>query len=372
MIIMKKALLLLIIMTPFVFVAAKNPAPKKGTKIRPISNINIYPDNRPAAKFRLDAWDCGVVLKHGSGPDSCDYLGARDVWVWEDMGAYYMHYDGAGLKGWLACLAVSKDLVKWETSGPAIDFGVSPQKDCASASYGTTYFDGTKWHLFYLGTPNVTRKPDYIPAFPYLTMKAEGNSPTGPWTKRYDITPFEPKKNTYYDATASPGQIIKTEREYLMFFSASTGSPKIMRTISLARTNNLDGSWTIDTKPMLPPDEQIENTSLYFEEFSRTWFLFTNHVGLKDKLEYTDAVWVYWSKDLNHWNPANKAIVLDASNSKWSHHIIGLPSVVKLGNRLAVFYDGNDEQEMPKGVKSHMNRDVGLAWIDLPIRLPGN
>jgi predicted GH43/DUF377 family glycosyl hydrolase len=201
-------------------------------------------------------------------------------------------------------------------------------------------------------------------------MKAEGNSPTGPWVKRYDITPFEPKKGTYYDATTSPGQIIKTEKEYLMFFSASTGSPKIMRTISLARTNNLDGSWTIDAKPMLPPEEQIENTSLYFEKSSKTWFLFTNHVGLKDKLEYTDAVWVYWSKDLNCWDTANKAIVLDSTNSNWSKHIIGLPSVVKSGNRLAVFYDGNDEQVMPKGVKSHMNRDVGLAWIDLPILLP--
>jgi predicted GH43/DUF377 family glycosyl hydrolase len=343
---------------------------QKGTQIIARTDANVYPDNRPAATYRLEAKDAGVVLKHGSGPDSCDYLGSRDVWVWEDKGNFYMHYDGAGPKGWLACLAVSKDLVKWETKGPAIELGASTQNDCASASYGTTYYDGKKWHLFYLGTPNVTRKPDFIPAFPYLTMKAESNAPTGPWRKRYDITPFEPKKGTWYDATTSPGQIIKTDKEYLMFFSASTGSPKIMRTISLARTNNLDGSWLIDSKPMLPPEEQIENSSLYFEQSTKTWFLFTNHVGLKDKLEYTDAIWVYWSKELNSWNPANKAIVLDPSGSVWSKHIIGLPSVVKYGNRLAVFYDGNDEPVMPKGVKSHMNRDIGLAWIDLPIILP--
>ena len=201
-------------------------------------------------------------------------------------------------------------------------------------------------------------------------MKAESNSPTGPWKKRYEITPFEPKKETYYDATTSPGQIIKSGNEYLMFFSASTGFPKIMRTISLARTENLDGKWNIDSKPMLPPEEQIENSSLYFQQSDKTWFLFTNHVGLKANLEYTDAIWVYWSKDLNHWNPANKAVVLDSSNSKWSMHIIGLPSVVKSGNQLAVFYDGNEDPVMPKGVKSHMNRDIGLAWIDLPIKLP--
>lgn len=343
---------------------------KKGSKITAVENVNQYPDNRPAAKFRLEAKNAGVVLKHGSGPDSCDYLGARDVWVWEDSGKFYMHYDGAGPRGWLACLAESSDLMKWITRGPALDFGSSGQKDCASASYATTYFDGKKWHLFYLGTPNVTKKPDYIPAFPYLTMKAESNSPTGPWKKRYDITPFEPKKGTYYDATTSPGQIIKSGNDFLMFFSASTGSPKIMRTISLARTNNLDGSWVIDPIPMLPPEEQIENSSIYFEKSTKTWFLFTNHVGLKDHLEYTDAIWVYWSDDLNSWNPANKAIVVDSSVTRWSKHITGLPSVVKFHDRLAVFYDGNDAPEIPKGVKSHMNRDIGLAWIDLPIILP--
>jgi len=341
-----------------------------GTRINAITDPKEYSDNRPSARYRLESFDAGVVFKHGQGPDSCDYLGARDIWVWEYKGKYYMHYDGAGPKGWLACLATSSDLLTWEAKGPIIDYGDKIQKDCASASYGTTYFDGTKWHLFYLGTPHVTKKPDFIPAFPYLTMKAEGNSPSGPWRKRYDITPFEPQKDTYFAATASPGFIVKNGAKFLMFFSASTGSPKIMRTISLARTGDLDGAWIIDPIPMLPPEEQIENSSLYFEETNKTWFLFTNHVGLKDKLEYTDAIWVYWSKDLNKWNSSDKAIVLDSSSSKWSKHIIGLPSVVRFGNKLAVFYDGNMEQEMPKGVKSHMNRDIGMAWINLPIVLP--
>jgi hypothetical protein len=47
-----------------------------------------------------------------------------------------------------------------------------------------------------------------------------------------------------------------------------------------------------------------------------------------------------------------------------------LPSVVKAGNRLAIFYDGNPEPAIPAGVKSHMHRDIGLAWLDLPTRLP--
>jgi len=351
-------------------VQCSNKAKVSGTQIKPIKQTTSYQDNRPSVKFRLEAKDAGIVYKHGQGPDSCDYIGARDIWVWEDKGTFYMHYDGAGPKGWLACLAVSKDLTNWEAKGPALAFGKPESKDCASASYGTTCFDGKKWHMFYLGTPNVTPKPDYIPGFPYLCLKAEGNSPTGPWNKRYDITPFEPKEGTYYSSCISPGHIVKNENEYMMFFSASTGDPKIMRTISLARTNDLDGKWKIDEKPILPVEEQIENTSLYFEKSNQTWFIFTNHVGIKGNLEYTDAIWVYWSKDLNNWDPANKAVVIDSTTSTWSKHIIGLPSVVQMGNRLAVFYDGNNQAVMPQGFKSHMNRDIGLAWINLPIVPP--
>lgn len=328
-----------------------------------------HEDGRPQAKLRLNAKDQGIVFHHGDGPNQCDYLGARDVWVFENAGNYFMHYDGAGPQGWLSCLATSKDLEHWSAQGPILDFGAKGNDDCASASYGTTYFDGKKWHMFYLGTPHTTPSPDFIPAFPYLTMKAEGDSPSGPWKKQYEVTPFKVKANSYYSGCASPGFIVKNKNEYLMYFSASTDNP-ILRTISLARTKDLNSPWILDAEPMLPPTEQIENSSLYFEKTNKTWFMFTNHVGIKNGLEYTDAIWVYWSKDLTKWNPANKAVVLDSKNCKWSKHIIGLPSVVQIGNRLAIFYDGSDSVPIPNGVKSHMNRDIGLAWLELPLNAP--
>jgi predicted GH43/DUF377 family glycosyl hydrolase len=340
-----------------------------GSRIEPTVEPVKYPDGRPAARWRLEAQDHGVVLRHGSGPEKCDTLGARDVWVWENGGTYFMHYDGAGPKGWLACLATSRDLVNWTPKGPVLDFGKAGEDDSASASYGVTFFDGREWHLFYLGTPNVTPPPDLIPGFPYLTLKARSDSPEGPWQKQKAIIPFRTKPGTYYSATASPGHVIRQGVEYLMFFSASTDQP-IKRTLSVARTKDLNGPWTIAPEPIVPLEEQVENSSLYYDEESKTWFLFTNHVGLEDGLEYTDAIWVYWTKDLNHWNRDHKAVVLDRTNCKWSKHIIGLPSVVKSGNRLAIFYDGNDSPKMPGGVKSHMNRDVGLAWLDLPLIPP--
>ena len=117
--------------------------------------------------------------------------------------------------------------------------------------------------------------------------------------------------------TASPGQIVKQGDGYRMFFSAATDHP-IRRTIGIARTKNLDGPWTLDAQPILPATEQVENTSLYYEPANQTWFLFTNHVGL-DGFEFTDAVWVYWSKTLDRWDPADKAVVLGARSprSNW-------------------------------------------------------
>jgi len=322
-----------------------------------------YSDNRPSAKLRMDAEDKGIVLKYGDGPESCDVLGARDVWVFESDGTYYMHYDGAGMKGWLCCLATSRDLVTWEKKGAVLQLGKPGEPDSKSASYGTTYFDGKRWHMFYLGTPNVTPAPDLIPSFPYLNMKAESNSPSGPWVKRGDIVPFKPKENTFYSSTSSPGYIVKNRDEYLMFFSAADYT--IKRTICIARTKDLDSPWKIDPAPIVPPEEQIENSSLYYEPSNHTWFLFTNHIGLDKDGEYTDAVWVYWSKDLNHWNTEHKAIVIDRQNCKWSQRCIGLPSVVKYKNRLAVFYDAPGANSV-----SHMRRSVGLAWLRLPLMPP--
>lgn len=330
-----------------------------------LATAQQYPDGRPTATLRIDAQDQGIVLRYGDGPDQCDMLGARDVWVFEADGTYYMHYDASGPEGWLSSLAVSEDLVNWEKRGPILDFGQPGEEDSKGACYGVTYHDGAQWHMFYLGTPNVSPPPDLIPIFPYLTMKAKGKSPAGPWIKQEEVVPFRPKQGTYYSATASPGQVIKYGDEYLQFFSSTTRKPEsqyVQRTLGIARTEDLDGEWTVDPQPIVPIEEQIENSSLYYEKINKTWFLFTNHIGIDDGHEFTDAIWVYWSKDLNQWNPANKAIVLDGKNCSWSKKCIGLPSVVQVGKRLAIFYDA------PGGNStSHMKRHVGLAWLDLPL-----
>lgn len=324
-------------------------------------NVRRYEDGRPHATLRLEAKDHGVVLRHGSGPDGCDALGAREALVFEERGEYHLFYDGAGPRGWRACLAVSQDLMSWERRGAILELGPPGARDSAAATSPWMIHDGREWHMFYLGTPHATPAPDYVPQFPYYTLKAHADALAGPWRKQPEIVPFSTQPGTYYADTASPGHVVKAGDEYLMFFSAS-----MPRTLGIARTRDLNGVWSVDAKPILPPEEQIENSSLYYEKENGTWFLFTNHVGIENGVEYTDAVWVYWTQDLEHWDARNKAVVLDGENCTWSRKCIGMPSVIRVGNKLAVMYDAPGGDSI-----SHMRRDIGLAWLALPLNAPG-
>ncbi len=328
-----------------------------------------YRDGRPSAALRLAARDHGIVLRYGDGPERCDHLGAREAIVFQSGDTYYLHYDGAGPRGWLACLATSRDLVHWTKKGPILDFGKPGEPDSACACSPWVYFDGHLWHMFYVATPLATPPPDCVPAVPYLTCKATSRAPGGPWIKQKDLVPFRPKPGTYYADTANSGFVLKHGDEYLMFFSAAAftaeSPPVLKRTLGIARTKDLNGPWQVDPRPAVPPDEQIENSSLYFEPACQTWFLFTNHIGIDSRGEYTDGIWVYWSKDVNRWDPRCKAVVLDDRNCSWSKDCIGMPTVIAAGRRLALLYDGPGAKSV-----SHMRRNIGLAWLDLPLVPP--
>lgn len=325
-----------------------------------------YVDGRPSANLRVLCTDEGIVMNYDNGPDSCDTFGAREAVVNKEGDIYYLFYDGAGKDGWISCLAESKDLRNWAKKGAILTLGEPGKNDSKSASSPWVIKENNTWHMFYIGTPNTTPPPYRIPAFPYLTMKARASSLAGPWIKQYDVTPLPPKNNSYYTVTSSPGFIVKNEGEYLQFFSGATQEGKVIkRTLGIARTRDLNKSWNIDEKPIFPLDEQVENSSVFFDEQTRTWYLFTNHIGINEKREeYTDAIWVYWSKDINKWNAVNKAIVLDGSNCKWSKGAIGMPSVIKVGNKLAMLYDAAEGNSI-----GHMQRSIGLAWMELPLKI---
>lgn len=325
-----------------------------------------YIDSRPTTNQRMPFVDEGIVMRYGDGPDSSDTYGAREAVVNRVGDTYYLFYDGAGKHGWIACLAESNDLITWTKKGNILTLGDDGKNDSKSASSPWVVKEKDTWHMFYVGTPNTTPPPYRIPAFPYLTMKARAKSLRGPWIKQYDVTPLPPKQNSYYTVTSSPGFVVKNKKEYLQFFSGATQDGKIVkRTLGVARTRDLNQSWVIDEKPLFPLEEQIENSSLFFDKQTKTWYLFTNHIGINEKREeYTDAIWVYWTKDINKWSATDKAVALDGKNCSWSKGAIGMPTVIQVENRLALLYDASEGASI-----GHMQRSIGLAWLGLPLRV---
>lgn len=323
----------------------------------------MYLDGRPEATLRMEAKDQGIILRHGDIYGSPDLIGAREALIFKEHDVYHLFYDGMrpGHPGCCICLATSRDLVRWEKHGQVLENGQPGELDSSNGS-PWVYHENGIWHMFNVGSPNGLH-------FPYLTFKAKSASLAGPWTRQKEPV-LQPRANTYYSITASAGCVVKHDGEYLQFFSSTTmkeGQACVLRTLGIARTQDLDGAWSIDPAPILPIQEQVENSFLYYEPACSTWFLFTNHIGYYEYGgEYTDAIWVYWTRDLNKWNPEHKAVVLDGSNCTWSKRCIGMPSVIPVGNRLAVFYDAPGGDSV-----NHYCRHIGLAWLDLPLSLPG-
>lgn len=337
------------------------------------SSVEPYPDGRPVAKYRLDAKDAGRIFKHGEGPNNCDAGGAREASIVHHDGTYYLFYDGAEPNvGWLACLATSKDLKTWQRHGKVFSYGEPGRLDSHSATSPWFIQHDGLWHAYYLGCQKTTPPPDCIPHFPYFTLKAEAENLKGPWRKRYDVTVVTTEPDTYHSDSASPGHVFWHEGKLWMIFSCgrnvtnADGKVVHLRSLGMAHAPHPDGPWTVLDAPVLPPEEQIENSSLYYEKANGWWFLFTNHVGVDEGGgEWTDAIWVYWSKDPTNWDSRRKAIVLDGKNCTWSKRCIGMPSVLPVGDRLALFYDAPGGDSL-----SHMGRDIGLAWLDLPLKPP--
>jgi predicted GH43/DUF377 family glycosyl hydrolase len=351
-----------------------------------------------AGMLRLNAIDKGIVLspdQTGGAVYTVDGGGIREAIINKVNDTYYMFYDGAGPNGglWRACLAKSTDLVNWTKLGKQLntakdDFPSGGKyRDLLSASSPWVYYDNGKWYMYYLGCYLVNNG---IPSCPYQTLLATSPDITGPWSK-INYEPGKSKSVSFYtipgswmSASASPGQVLQNptwtgpsdvvNKKYLMFFSGS-GSPDgtFRRSIGIARTNDLAITdaydaihptfWSVGTNPVFPPTDDVENSSIYYEPANSTYFLFTDHIYNNAN---TDAVWVYWTKDLESWDPRNKAVVLDKTNCSWSKGTIGMPSVVKISStKLALVYDG-----LKGAGTDHLNRQIGLATLDLPLIPP--
>ena len=364
--------------------------------------------------------DRGIVLapdKEGEAMYRWDGGGMKDVVVSREIfgakkGLYYLSYDGImpGKKPdcyWTPCSAVSEDLVHWKKVGPKVpcsailhpDGNAEDYKDFCGICSPWPVAENGHWYSFYCGAEDCS--DEGIPSPGYYTLFAEAETLDGPWIKHVDkpgcarhVCFPVGKPGEWDDATASAGVVIRNPKwkenhgakTFIIFYSGSRAVKREIvkgrvistevdsRSLGIAKTDDLTVSddhakkqgegnfWEKVPGPLFPPEHDIENTDIFYEESTGLYWLFTNHIH--DNL-YTNSVWVYWTKDIDHWDPENRAVAFDAEMSSWAKGAIGMAAVIKKDEKtLCMFFDAIDGDGI-----DHLDRKVGMCEIPLPIRV---
>lgn len=372
-------------------------------------SITVFADRSDMATYRLPVEDYGIVLepsKPGEAYYQYDGYGVREGIINKVENTYYMFYDGAAAHLgtcskndperhlWRGMLAKSTDLIHWEKLGVRLwtsfdehpDSSAEVYKDYWSASSPWAYYNDQEnfWYLFYLGAEGAAPGGDDVgtPATYYNTCIAKAKTSgiygiEGEWQKLNDLQGQEKAVALYQKpVTCSPGSVIQNPRwkpgdtvnkRYMMFITRGDQ-------IQIARSNTLDGVHNWDKTPNANGwnfDSQIldktkktapENATIYFDEKTGWYFLFTNQFSLSRT--YCDSNIVYWTKDPNVWDAKKCAAIIDkaTTKNKWATGAIGMPSVVKVNDdTLAVMYDAS-----LGGLINHTNRRIALSYWKIP------
>lgn len=344
--------------------------------------------------------DQGVVLRRSELGEPYYFADAaciREPMIFRDKDRYLLYYDAGGpeLVFSAMMLAESTDLIHWHKLGPAQVPSWMEDPSGDNNQYPDYLGAGSPWIFeengtYYMYNTSGTGKKGQFAPLPYYTTLCTSDSLAGPWCKA-SIKEGKPKRvsiylrpDSWYSDTACAGSVIENpdwkgeeNKRYMMFFSAASfrnldksDSMSLGRGIGIARTSNLgvgddydnpEGNfWQVDEEPVIPLEEDVENAVLWFEEETGLWYMFVNHIHSSN--EYTDAVWVYWTDNPNHWNTENKAEVISSDTCSWTHGAIGMATVVRVEDRLAMVYDANSA-----GDNSHFGRDIALAYLKLPL-----
>lgn len=353
----------------------------------------------------LGVRDTGAVLLRSAAGEPyywLDGLAIRQAMLFQDGGRYLLYYDAMGpeLNALSLMLAKSDDLRAWEKLGPVVAPSCAEYPSADHRQHSDYLFSGSPWIYEENGSYRMymtacTGKRGLFAPLPYYTTLAKGPSMAGPWRKETAL-PGKSKRiciplipGTYFSDTACAGSVIQNpawrgegdaeNKKYMMFFSAASYrglDPRhpmsLARGVGIARTDDLDATddydkqagnfWQPDPDPIIPLEDDVENATAFYDTGEGMWYLFVNHIH--ESNQYTDAIWVYWSRDANRWNPEDKAEVLSGKTCAWTHGAVGMPTVARISpHRLAMVYDATAD-----GSTSHFGRDIALAYIDLPIR----
>lgn len=138
--------------------------------------------------------------------------------------------------------------------------------------------------------------------------------------------------------------------EWMMWYTSGTewkmvnGKPEIWYHIKYAHSNN-GVDWNRDNILCIPPKNEYEATarpSVIFEDgIYKMWFSKRSIVNFRNNPNAQYRVGYAESKDGEKWVRKDSMAGIDVSKMGWDSEAIAYPYILKLDNKLIMFYNGN-------------------------------
>ncbi|HUS52081.1 MAG TPA: hypothetical protein VMX77_01290 [Candidatus Bathyarchaeia archaeon] len=343
-----------------------------------------------------------------------DYFGQREPYPYYDStsGWYYLFYDGQEVGGEnyvVNTISVAKSrspLGPWIKKPVKIE-GVIRWWETYSIGSPCIFKEGNYYYMFYLASAGVYNpdEPLFKVGGDYRIGLARATTLDGSWIKlKGDGTlnptssndkPLLPRgiEDDYWDNIFNTSfvSLLKKDGQFFLFY---TGHGDRGFGVGLARASSILGPYQKLNPPgkndniIIPPEEMVENLSLYFDQPSNSWFLFGNYlkIGCGCACRGGQGTVVYRTQDPFNWDISKKKYLVmvdenypcpakpyedfdiyNQQSSQFRGHA-GVPGIVKdpQQDQLYLYFDANDfnmaDQNDPQ---NHFFRDLYLMQIPI-------
>jgi hypothetical protein len=158
-----------------------------------------------------------------------------------------------------------------------------------------------------------------------------------------DRAPEEP-----WSAT-SPAVVRTAKDNWRMWYSSGTGwvdiDGKLEHVYVLKSSVSRDGThWARDGRPIVPThgdhEAQTRPTLINIDSHWHMWFSFRGSIGFRSSGQ-TYRIGYATSRDLASWQRDDEQSGITVSDDGWDSQMLCYPDVVKVGERVMLFYNGN-------------------------------
>ncbi len=233
--------------------------------------------------------------------------------------------------------------IKYIHNKPIIDLGKIGAFDDSGANVSSICRDGDKIYMYYIGwNPSKT-----VPTRNSIGL-AVSNDNGFSFERLYDGPILDRnKEEPYYTGAVD---VIKDKDIWKIWYTSGSewkiinGKPEIFYHIKYATSQNgID--WFRENITCIPPESEFEATArpCVIKEMGiyRMWYSKRNLVNFRTNYKNAYRPGYAESEDGINWKRLDSKVEIDISDSGWDSEAIAYPYVIKVNDKLLMFYNGN-------------------------------